>query len=65
LKNNLLKIVDRQRAIEDKLFSDGVPSEENAPNALNVNENDAITSFISQTEVKPVKIVDDLNSHDS
>lgn len=35
LKNNLHKIVDRQRSIEDKLFSDGVPSEENSMKGLN------------------------------
>lgn len=55
--------MDRQRAIEDKLFSDGVPSEENSLKAL--NQNDDLTSFISQTEVKPIKLVDeDLNSHE-
>ena len=49
--------MDRQRSIEDKLFSDHVPSEENSMKGL--NQNDDLTSFISQTEVKPIKIVDD------
>lgn len=35
LRNNLHKIVDRQRSIEDKLFSDGVPSEEHSMKGLN------------------------------
>ena len=54
--------MERQRAIEDKLVSDGVPSEENLRNALTQHE---ITSIRSHDEGTRSKIqVDVLETPD-